>query len=113
MKWLVRIFGWPHELLHVFALLLIGRRPQVIAQTYVDIPADLSTGQYIFVAGFPAFIFGLSTLICLVALLDAPDVMQFVFRLFLMSIFSVATFGTMGDLYLIVQRLNEPPTHKN
>ena len=113
MNWLVRLYGWPHELLHVLALLLIGRRPRLVAQTYVDIPDNLTTGQYVFVAGFPALVFGLGTLICVVALLDAPDVGQFLLRFVLMSLFSVATFGTMGDLYLIAQRLSAPPTHHN
>jgi hypothetical protein len=105
MEIFLRVFGWPHELLHVLALLLIGRRPESITRTHVDIPDDLSTAQYVFVAGLPALIFGGGTLIGLMAFLQAPDIGQAALRLVITGIFSIAALGTMGDIALIIQRV--------
>ena len=76
MNILVRIFGWPHELLHVLALRLIGRQPRMVQQTHVDIPDDLSTSQFVFVAGLPALTFGLAAAISLQLLFAARDIGQ-------------------------------------
>jgi hypothetical protein len=105
MEIFLRLFGWPHEQLHVLALLLIGRRPESITRTHVDIPADLSTPQYVFVAGLPALVFGGGTLISLAAFLDAPDIGQAALRLVITGLLATAAFGTMGDIQLIIERV--------
>jgi hypothetical protein len=102
---LYRIFGWPHELLHVLALRLIGRRALAVTPTHVDIPDDLSTGQYVFVAGLPAVIFWGIAVLCLQALFSAPSILQGILWFVLMSITSLAGFGTVGDILLIIERL--------
>lgn len=104
---LVRLFGWPHELLHMLALWLIGRRPEAITQVHVDIPDDLSTRQYIFVAGLPALIFWIAMAASVLLLLNAPDLLQVAVGVVLTAIFSLAALGTVGDLHLIVVRLLE------
>jgi Putative zincin peptidase len=111
MENFLRVFGWPHELLHVLALLLIGRRPESVNRTHVDIPADLSTRQYVFVAGLPALIFGGAALISFIAFLEAPDMGQSVLRLVITGVFSIAVLGTMGDIALIIERImaEKPP----
>ncbi len=107
MNLLYRIFGWPHELLHALALRLIGRRALSITRTHVDIPEDLTTGQYVFVAGLPALVFWGVAAVSLQALLSAQDILQGVFWFVLMSIASLAGFGTLGDIHLIIERLLE------
>ncbi|MBZ0302956.1 MAG: hypothetical protein K8J31_24635 [Anaerolineae bacterium] len=105
MDLLVRIFGWPHELLHVLALRLIGRRPHAVAQTHVDIPDDLATGEYIFVAGLPALMFGLGAAICVQQLIHAPDVLRVILWLACAAFFALGGLSTLGDLMLIFARL--------
>jgi len=105
MEIFLRIFGWPHELLHVLALLLIGRWPEGLARTHVDIPDDLSTRQYVFVAGLPALIFGGGMLVGLIAFLNAPDIGQAAIRLVITGILAIAAAGTMGDIALIIERV--------
>jgi hypothetical protein len=107
MPLLYRIFGWPHELLHVLALRLIGRRAVTVTQTHVDIPGDLSTGQYVFVAGLPALVFWTIALLCLQALFSAPSIVQAILSFVLMSAAALAGFGTVGDILLIIERLSE------
>ena len=68
---ITRIFGPPHELLHVLAL-LIGRRPTAISWTHVDIPDDLTTRQYVFVAGLPALVFWSATALALLVYHTPP-----------------------------------------
>ena len=102
---LLRIFGWPHELLHVLALRLIGRRPKAVTGTYVDIPADLPTGQYVFVAGFPALVFWLGAAASLRSLLGAAGLVQALLWLVLGSLLTLAALGTLGDIQLILRRL--------
>jgi len=105
MNLLVRIFGWPHEGLHVLALWLIGRRALAIRQTHVDIPGDLSTGQYVFVAGLPALVFwGLSAL-GIIGLLNATTLVQAALALVVALFFGVGAVGTLGDVTLIIERL--------
>lgn len=100
----VRVFGWPHELLHVLALLLIGRRPKGLTSTHVDIPSDLSTGEYIFVAGLPALVFWGAASTAALSLFEARDVGQLILRFLLTLAFSIAALGTLGDLHLIITR---------
>ncbi len=109
MNLLLRVFGWPHESLHVVALWLIGRRPEAVAARHVDIPADLTTRQYVFVAGFPALVFWAAAAISLRLLLRAPDVLQALLWLALALICTLAAFGTVGDLQLILLRLLSGP----
>ena len=115
MEIFLRVFGWPHELLHALALLLIGRWPKGISKTHVDIPDNLSTWQYVFVAGLPALIFSGGTIMSLIAFLNAPNLAQSVLRLVIMGLFSVAAAGTMGDIALIIQRITaeNQPYNKN
>lgn len=107
MAVLLRLFGWPHELLHVLALRLIGRRPRAVTQAHVDIPTDLTTRQFIFVAGLPALVFGVAMAISVGVLLNAQTVIELGLGLVFTALFSLATLGTAGDLHLIVLRLLE------
>lgn len=104
---LTRIFGWPHELLHVLALVLIGRRPEAVAQTHVDIPDDLSTAQYVFVAGLPALVFWPLALFALRGVFAANGILPVLGWGLLTSVTLMAAIGTLGDLYLIAMRLLE------
>jgi hypothetical protein len=114
MKTLLNIFGWPHELLHVLALRLIGRRAVAITRTHVDIPDDLSTGQYVFVAGLPALVFWSITAVCLLSLVNAPTIPVFILWAVLTPISMIAAAGTVGDIVLISARLleSQPPEQK-
>ncbi len=105
MQLLLLIFGWPHELLHLLALYLIGRRPEAVTGTHIDLPDDLSTWEYVFVAGLPALIFWTGAILSALALVSSPDLMRLMARLVLTTGFSIAAAGTIGDLYLIAMRL--------
>lgn len=106
---LIRLFGYPHEFLHVLALWCIGRRPLRITQIYVDIPDDLSTAEYVFVAGLPALVFWLGALGCVQMVLSAGSFLQFVLWGGLSLFFTLGGIGTIGDLLLIAARLLSPP----
>jgi hypothetical protein len=105
---LERLFGPPHEALHRLALRLIGRRAVAGGRTYVDIPPNLTRGQYVFVAGLPALVFWGAALFGLARLLAAPDFGQAALWFGLMSLAALAGLGTLGDVALIVRRLREP-----
>ncbi|MEZ4668936.1 MAG: metalloprotease family protein [Anaerolineae bacterium] len=105
MDVLYRIFGPPHELLHVVALLLIGRRPERVTGRYVDIPDDLSTGQYVFVAGLPALVFWGVTAVGLSHILKGSNFGEIILGFVVMSVGAMAGLGTIGDLQLIAARL--------
>jgi hypothetical protein len=113
MDFLTRIFGPPHESLHVLALYLIGRRPDSVGQTHVDIPDDLTTGQYVFVAGLPALVFWLMAVAGIMILVNAPNLPALVLGWLLLMVGGLAGFGTLGDLQLIAERIaedqNQPP----
>jgi hypothetical protein len=113
MEFLIRIFGPPHESLHVLALRLIGRQPKSKTNTYVDIPDDLTTGQYVFVAGLPAFVFWNMAIIGLLTLVNAPNLPALALGMLLLLVGGLAGFGTLGDLQLIAARItedqNKPP----
>jgi hypothetical protein len=85
------MLGIPHELLHVLALVLIGRRPHGIGLTHVDVPDDLSTGQYIFVAAF--------------LLMNASSVLSAIAGLGLVLAGMLGMAGGAGDIQLIQLRL--------
>jgi hypothetical protein len=76
-----------------------------VQQTHVDIPDDLSTGQYVFVAGLPALVFWLGAAVSMQMLFSAPDAPRVVLWLALTAIFAAGAFGTLGDLMLIFARL--------
>jgi hypothetical protein len=99
------IVGWPHEGLHALALRLIGRRARRITKTHIDIPDDLSTGQFIFVAGLPALIFWGLAGGAAWWLLQTTVWWQSLAALVFTLVFSLAGIGTLGDLHLIVTRL--------
>lgn len=109
MIWLVRIFGWPHERLHELALRLIGRRALAITQTHTDIPPDLSTAEYVFVAGLPALVFWTATLVALIGLLTASGIIALLIWLVIANLAFLAGLSTLGDIHLIVTRLMEHP----
>ena len=105
MEILYRIFGPPHELLHVLALFLIGRRPKSVGYKHVDIPDDLSTGAYIFVAGLPALVFWGLALLSGVKLATAGRIGEMILSFVVFSIAVLAGLGTLGDIQLIIRRL--------
>ena len=105
METLYRIFGPPHELLHVLALFLIGRRPKSVGYRHVDIPVDLSKWAYIFVAGLPALVFWGAALIAAIKLASANGISEFILTFAIFSIASLAGLGTLGDIGLIIRRL--------
>lgn len=115
MNLLRRLFGIPHEALHVLALWLIGRRPERVTSTHVDIPGDLSTGRYVFVAIFPTAVFLIIAAMGLVGMASAGSIMQFGVALIAAIVGSIGTVGGMGDLHLITLRLAqdaEPAQHE-
>src|SRR5262245_16076845 len=105
MKLVVRIFGWPHELLHALALRLIGRRAVAMSRTHVDIPPDLNTRQYVFVAGLPALVFWTLDAACAYMLIHAASLVEGVIWLAVTFVAALAAMGTIGDIYLIIARL--------
>jgi hypothetical protein len=107
MDFLTRIFGPPHESLHVLALYLVGRRPKARTRTYVDIPDDLPTGQYIFVAGLPALVFWAMACAGLLILVGATNLPGLALGFLLLLVGGLAGFGTLGDLQLIYARILE------
>lgn len=107
MDILYRIFGPPHELLHVIALWIIGRRPRAVSIRHVDIPDDLSTREYVFVAGLPALVFWGAGLWSLMGVVNAGTFGEGVVCFLLFMVCSMAGFGTLGDLQLIAARLKE------
>lgn len=112
MKWIIRIFGPPHELLHLLALALVGRRALGFSWTHVDIPDDLSIGQYVFVAGLPALVFWGVAAVGTLNLLKARDVSEVVISLALLLIGTLGGLGTMGDIQLILLRVIEAQAPK-
>lgn len=106
MESLYRLFGPPHEALHVLALWLIGRRPRAVSFRHVDIPDDLSTRQYVFVAGLPALVFWSLAGIGALRLATAADLGGLLLGFAVMSLGALAGLGTYGDLRLIWRRLN-------
>lgn len=107
MRLLTRIFGPPHELLHLLALLLIGRRPLAFTWTHVDIPDDLSARQYVFVAALPALVFWGAALAGVLLLLNAVDGRGLLLGGALLLLGGLGGWGTLGDLRLIAARLSD------
>lgn len=105
MNTLLRIFGPPHEALHVLALLLIGRRAVKFTFRHVDIPTDLTTRQYVFVAGFPALVFCVISGLGVIGVVLAHTWVQTISGFAAALLGTLAFAGTMGDLQLISARL--------
>lgn len=105
MKALLWVYGWPHELLHLAGLWLVGRRAVRITRTHIDIPADLSAAQYVLVAGLPALVFWGLTLWSIQQLFAAPDVGRTLLWLALAAFWGIGALGTVGDVLLIIERL--------
>jgi hypothetical protein len=112
MELLYRIFGPPHEALHVLALWLIGKRAVSATRRHVDIPDDLSTGQYVFVAGLPALVFWSLAAVGITGLTGAQNLLQ-VIAAFLLTMVAVGGgLGTLGDIQLIILRLMEDQNNR-
>jgi hypothetical protein len=109
MNTLIRLYGVPHEALHLLALWLIGRRAIRATRTHVDIPPDLTTRQYVFVAGLPAFVFGGIALMGVVGMLNAAAVGSLLVSGAAILLGGFGFAGTMGDLQLIAARLLDEP----
>ena len=107
MDILYRIFGPPHELLHVLALFLIGKRPKAIGYRHVDIPDDLSTREYVFVAGLPALVFWGIAFITALKMVNASSLGEGIILFVAFSVASLAGMGTLGDIQLILRRLGK------
>jgi hypothetical protein len=107
MDFLTQVFGPPHELLHVLALRLIGRKAVSMTRTHVDIPDDLSTWEYVFVAGLPALVFWSMGMVGALLLVFAPNIPALLLGLLLLLIGGLGGAGTLGDLQLIYERLME------
>lgn len=105
MAWLLRVFGPPHEALHWLALRLIGRRPARMSGRHIDLPPDLTTRQYIFVAGLPAFVFLLIGALGLLGLILSATVMQAALGLVAAGLGMIGLASAAGDLQLIAERL--------
>ena len=97
MNTLLRLYGWPHELLHALALLLIGRRPRGIARQHIDLPLDLGRRQFIFVALFPTAVFVLLAALGLLALLSAGSLLQMALGALLSVAGMAGAAGGAGD----------------
>ncbi len=111
MEQLKRIYGTPHELLHVLALALIGRSAVFVGQDHVIIPDDLTTRQYVFVAGLPALLFFLALGLGAIGLLNAQTPGQAGIACAVILAAGFAAAGTVGDLQLIALKLSghKPP----
>ncbi len=106
MNELTRILGFPHELLHLLALRVIGRRAVSWTRTHVDIPDDLTDNQYVFVAGLPALVFVILALLGMYAIANAQTYPQSIVAIVVMVFGTLSLSGTAGDLQLIADRLS-------
>ena len=106
MEQLQKIYGAPHELLHVLALLIIGRRALKFAQDHVIVPNDLTTPQYVFVAALPAIVFFTCMAIGVLVLLNAHTPGQAGIGVAVILAAGFGAAGTFGDLQLIWLKLS-------
>ncbi|MBI1256656.1 MAG: hypothetical protein GC204_04240 [Chloroflexi bacterium] len=107
MEQLQKIYGAPHELLHLLALILIGRRAVKFAQDHVIVPSDLTTAQYVFVAALPAIVFFTCMAIGVLALINAQTPGQAGIGVGVIIAAGIGAAGTFGDLELIWQKLSQ------
>ncbi len=89
----------------MLALFLIGRRPKSVGYKHVDIPDDLSTGAYVFVAGLPALVFWGLALVAGLKLANAGSFGEIIVAFVVFSVAALAGLGTLGDIGLIIRRL--------
>ncbi len=104
-----RIIATPHELLHALALALIGRRAGRMVDDHVVIPDDLSTPEFVFVAGLPALVM-LGVLVAAVILLlnaRTPNAAGIATGIIIAA--AAVASGTISDLQLIVRKLSRRP----
>ena len=107
MEQLQKIYGAPHELLHVLALMLIGRRAVKFAQDHVIVPSDLTTAQYVFVAALPAIVFFGCMAAGMLFLLHASTPGQAGIGVAVILAAGFGAAGTFGDLQLIWLKLSQ------
>lgn len=107
MQQLEKIYGAPHELLHLLALLLIGRRALKFTNQHVIVPSDLTTAQYVFVAALPALVFFTCTAIGVLVLLNAGTPGQAGIGVAVILAAGFGAAGTFGDLQLIWLKLSQ------
>lgn len=107
MQVLLRIFGPPHELLHLVALWLVGRHPRQVARTHIDISDNLTTRQYVFVAALPALVFGAGALLGVVGLANAATLGQAALGFGAALVFGVGVAGSVNDIQKILLRLQQ------
>lgn len=107
MFWIMRIFGPPHELLHLLGLWLVGRRAVAFSWRHVDIPPDLSLGEYLFVAGLPALVFWGAAGVGLLRLLNADGLNGVIIGGVVLLLGVLGGLGTVGDLHLMMMRWME------
>ena len=105
MQTLKRIYAAPHELLHVLALMIIGRKPVFVGGDHVIIPGDLTTAQYVFVAGLPALVFFGFTALGAIWLLNAPTPSHAGAAVAVILAAGFGAAGTVGDMQLIMARI--------
>jgi VIT1/CCC1 family predicted Fe2+/Mn2+ transporter len=104
---LLRLYALPHEGLHLLALLLIRRRAVSATRAHVDIPDDLTTGQYVFVAALPSIVFLLIAAAGIALAFLASGVAQFLLGIAIALIGLVGVAGGAGDWALIAERLGQ------
>ncbi len=104
---LQRIIATPHELLHVLALLLIGRRAGRMVDDHVVIPDDLSTPQFVFVAGLPALVAFVVLVAAVILLLNTHTPNEAGVATGVIIVAAAVAVGTLGDLQAIVRRLTQ------
>ncbi len=112
METLLKLYGPIHESLHVLALWLIRRRAVTWTNRYVDIPADLTTGQYVFVAGLPAVVFWGVAAVGLVQMVSGGDLVGMGVGMLLLLVGGLGGWGTVGDLQLIWEKLQSEEVKK-
>lgn len=108
MQWLLWLYGWPHEALHVIALWLLGKQPRHVTRTGVDLPPGLSRGQFTFVALMPGFIFLVLAAVGLNSLLNATTPAGWIIGILVTLVGMVGVAGAVGDIMAVQRRWNQP-----
>ncbi len=98
--------------MHVIALILIGRRAVQFTRDHVVIPDNLTTRQYVFVAGFPAAVFMIGVAAAVLGLLNAATYGQAMVALAAILICGFGVASAAGDVQLIVVRLSSKDSLK-
>ena len=98
-KLVVIVLAWPHEMLHVLALRLIGKQPEKVGATYVLSPEGLTLDEIIFVNALPVLVTG--TLFALGFLVPRPIYDNPIFIVF-HGLMLGYTGGSAGDVGTIL-----------